>query len=70
MLCRLLLEDQFAQVISHVPRVKWMAELLQVRAAPRAFGLWGDAVVFLKVSLCVACTVHFCGLTAFALDCC
>ena len=50
--------------------LKWMAGLLQVRAAYKSFGLWGDAVVFLKVRLCEACVVHFCSLTALALDCC
>ncbi len=69
-LCRQLLQHQFDQVRSHVPLLDWMAGLLQVRAAPRAFGLWGDAVVFLKVRLCEVCTVHFCGWTALAMDCC
>ena len=69
-LCRQLLQHQFDQVRSHVPLLDWMAGLLQVRVAPRAFGLWGDAVVFLKVRLCEVCTVHFCGWIALAMDCC
>lgn len=37
----------------------------EVRTAPRAFGLWGDCVIFLKVSLAAAtsaCGCHGCGI--------